>query len=84
MAVGQPTFVTDLSFQNVVDESNFIADGNYAWEWWYHFQVTNIIPVTPAMYCLSRPLGALTNMRVNARIDAYDNDGGLLKANFRF
>ncbi|QNI90354.1 outer membrane porin [Synechococcus sp. ROS8604] len=34
MAVGQPTFVTDVEYRNDFDgNSNFVADGNYAWEW---------------------------------------------------
>ena len=84
MAVGQPTFVTDMSLRNVVNQSGFIADGNYAWEWWYQFQVTDNISVTPAIYYLSRPLGALTNMKINASNGTFNNFGGLLKTTFRF
>ena len=84
MAVGQPTFVTDMSLRNVVNQSDFIADGNYAWEWWYQFQVTDNISVTPAIYYLSRPLGALTNMNINASNGTFNNFGGLLKTTFRF
>merc|ERR1712205_209416 len=62
MAVGQPSFVTNVEYRNDFDEnSNFVADGNYAWEWWYQFQVTDNISVTPAIYYLSRPYGDLTN-----------------------
>ena len=43
-----------------MSESDFVADGNYAWEFWYQFQVTDNISVTPAIYYLSRPLGDLT------------------------
>jgi hypothetical protein len=25
-------------------------DGNYAWEWWYKFQVTDNISVSPALF----------------------------------
>ena len=45
---------------------NFVADGNYAWEWWYQFQVTDNISVTPAIYYLSRPYGDLTNGQAKA------------------
>jgi carbohydrate-selective porin OprB len=44
-----------------MSQVDFVADGNYAWEWWYQFQVTDNISVTPAIYYLSRPYGDLTN-----------------------
>ena len=44
-----------------VSKSDFVADGNYAWEFWYAFQVTDNITVTPAIYYLSRPYGDLTD-----------------------
>ncbi|MCP4790511.1 MAG: carbohydrate porin, partial [Gammaproteobacteria bacterium] len=84
MAVGQPTFVTDVSYRNDVNESDFVADGNYAWEWWYQFQVTDNISVTPAIYYLSRPLGAFTNREINANNATFNNFGGLLKTTFKF
>jgi hypothetical protein len=95
MAVGQPTFVTNVSFRNDFDNnSNFVADGNYAWEWWYQFQVTDNISVTPALYYLSRPYGDLTNgqsdgfgfggNRANNRNNQFNNFGGLLKTTFKF
>ena len=84
MAVGQPTFVTNVSFRNFVNQSDFIADGNFAWEWWYQFQVTDNISVTPAIYYLSRPWGASTNTITNASNGTFDNFGGLLKTTFRF
>ncbi|MFN9644438.1 MAG: iron uptake porin [Cyanobacteriota bacterium] len=67
MAVGQPTFATSLNRGADSSQSTFINDGNYAWEWWYKFQVTDNISVTPALFWLSRPLGALTN--------SYGSDG---------
>jgi len=53
-AVGQPQFVFDVE-----DDSNddFVADGGYAMELWYSFQVTDNIQITPAVYWLSRPAG---------------------------
>ena len=53
-AVGQPQFVFEVE-----DDSNddFVADGGYAMELWYSFQVTDNIQITPAVYWLSRPLG---------------------------
>jgi hypothetical protein len=94
MAVGQPTFVTDVKYRNDFDKrSNFVADGNYAWEWWYQFQVTDNISVTPAIYYLSRPYGDLTNGQGRAfggnrdnkgGSDTFNNFGGLLKTTFKF
>ncbi|MFM9110315.1 MAG: iron uptake porin, partial [Prochlorococcaceae cyanobacterium] len=77
MAFGQPTFITDASR----DKNNrvFSTDGNFAWEWWYKFQVTDNISVTPAIYYLSRPLGGLTGN--NATLN---NFGGLIKTTFKF
>ena len=89
MAVGQPTFVTDVEYRkDFNDNSNFVADGNYAWEWWYQFQVTDNISVTPAIYYLSRPGGDLTNKefagnRGNDK-NTFNNFGGLLKTTFKF
>ena len=53
-AIGQPRFVTKVDRKG---ESDFVADGSYAMELWYKFQVTNKIAVTPAIYWLSRPYG---------------------------
>jgi hypothetical protein len=75
MAVGQPTFVVNSG------DSDFNAnDGNYAWEWWYKFQVTDNISVTPALFYLSAPLGQL--QKVNG--DSFTNFGGLVKTTFKF
>jgi len=93
MAVGQPSFVTSVSYRNDFDnQSDFVADGNYAWEWWYQFQVTDNISVTPALYYLSRPYGDLTNGqqkafggdRKNNSNNQFNNFGGLLKTTFKF
>ena len=93
MAVGQPSFVTSVSYRNDFDnQSDFVADGNYAWEWWYQFQVTDNISVTPAIYYLSRPYGDLTNGqqkafggdRKNNSDNQFNNFGGLLKTTFKF
>jgi hypothetical protein len=77
MAVGQPTFLTKTG------DADFDAnDGQYAWEWWYKFQVTDNISVTPAIYYLSAPLGQA--QRVLAGSDDLNNFGGLLKTTFKF
>jgi hypothetical protein len=75
MAFGQPTFATS----QFKDKPN---DGNYAWEWWYKFQVTDNISVTPAIYYLSAPLGA--EGRAVAGGNALTNFGGLVKTTFKF
>ncbi|WP_413429958.1 iron uptake porin [Synechococcus sp. Cu2B8-bc1011] len=89
MAVGQPTFVTNVDFRSDVPGSDFVADGNYAWEFWYQFQVTDNISVTPAIYYLSRPYGDLTDGSARAfgggrGDDTFNNFGGLLKTTFKF
>jgi hypothetical protein len=85
MAIGQPTFVTSLEYRNNPNKSDFVADGNYAWEWWYQFQVTDNISVTPAIYYLSRPYGELTNGTLSGNRSAkFNNFGGLLKTTFKF
>ena len=89
MAVGQPTFVTNVDYRNDVSNSDFVADGNYAWEFWYQFQVTDNISVTPAIYYLSRPYGDLTDggnraFGGNRGDDTFNNFGGLLKTTFKF
>ncbi|MFL0787695.1 MAG: carbohydrate porin, partial [Prochlorococcus sp.] len=87
-AVGQPTFVTDIEYDDDTDVSDFVADGNYAFELWYKFQVTDNISVTPAIYYLSRPLGELTDgggpTGLGRGDDTFNNFGGLVKTTFRF
>jgi len=84
MAVGQPTFIT--SVQNSIPgdttaNNSTPNDGNYAWEWWYKFQVTDNISVTPAIYYLSAPLGQLQKDDSSKTLS---NFGGLVKTTFRF
>ena len=88
-AVGQPTFVTDVDYDDDVDASDFVADGNYAFEFWYKFQVTDNISVTPAVYYLSRPLGDLTDgggsvFGGGRDDDSFSNFGGLVRTTFKF
>ena len=59
MAVGQPTFLTNSGDDDLLEPN----DGQYAWEWWYKFQVTDNISVTPALYYLSAPYGQLQKRR---------------------
>ena len=76
MAVGQPTFIV-----NSGDADYDANDQGYAWEWWYKFQVTDNISVTPGLYYLSSPLGQLQNDSSN---ETFTNFGGLVKTTFRF
>ncbi len=73
MAVGEPTFATDLKGGDTPH------DGNYVWEWWYKFQVTDNIVVTPAIYYLSRPLGDYTPNK-----KSFNQFGGVLRTTFMF
>ena len=58
-AAGQPQFVTGNKGQGK-DGQKYADDGNYAFELYYDFQVTDNITVTPALFYLSRPFGEKT------------------------
>ena len=73
MAVGQPVFATDLRGGDTP------ADGQFIWEWWYQFQVTDNISVTPALFYMSRPMGELTPDG-----STFQQLGGLIKTTFVF
>jgi hypothetical protein len=77
MAVGQPSFVTSLR------NGQTPQDGNYAWEWWYKFQVTDNISVSPALFYLSNPSSAGTVSGQSASTGA-NVFGGLVVAQFKF
>ena len=65
MAVGQPTFETD-------------GEGaGYAWEFFYKFQVTDNISVTPAITYLAKPFPSQDSDGMNAL-------SGLIKTQFKF
>ena len=75
MAVGQPTFVTDLDTKG--DVSDDVDGAGYAWEFFYKFQVTDNITVTPAIHYLSKPFAAQDSDGLNAL-------SGLVKTTFKF
>lgn len=91
MAFGQPTFVTSSYRGNRAASPGSPSpvkadDAGWAWEWWYNFQVTDNISVTPAIFYLSRPLGQITS---NVGSDWYShktfsNLGAIVKTTFRF
>ena len=73
MAVGQPVFATALQGGETPD------DGNYLWEWWYAFQISDAISVTPALIYFSRPLGQHTPSG-----QSFSQLGGLVMTTFSF
>ena len=73
LAVGQPVFATDLQGK----ESP--ADGQFIWEGWYQFQLSDNISITPAVFYLSRPMGELT-----PGDSSFQQLGGLIKTTFVF
>jgi len=88
MAVGQAPFITKLGGGYWTQDTgvNTPIDSNYVWEWWYKFQVTDNITVTPALYYIQNYDGMygkqnLTNGQYNAADNVF---GGLLKTTFKF
>ena len=91
-AVGQPTFITSLT--GIDGDDIDTNDGNYAFEVYYKFQVTDNIAVTPSLFWLSRPRGALTTPGSSASTVITDPSfsdgddlgtlGGLIQTTFRF
>jgi len=66
-------------YQGFYDSPNGPNDGNFAFEWWYKFQVSNNISITPAIFYLSRPLGQYT-----ANGETNNAFGGLVQTQFKF
>ena len=88
MAVGQAPYMTGNGAGNYSTASgiNGNLDSNYMWEWWYKFQVTDNITVTPAIYWIQNYVGQdgrvnLNNGSYSAATNAF---GGLLKTTFKF
>jgi hypothetical protein len=83
MAVGQPSFVTALR------NGNTPQDGNYAWEWWYKFKVSDQISLTPTLFYLSNPssagnVGTTTNAGVYNGATNANVFGAFVAAQFKF
>ena len=76
MAVGQPNFVTALR------NGQTAQDGNFVWEWWYKFQVTDKISLSPALFYISNPSSAGTT--VGTASTGANVFGGLVMAQFKF
>ncbi len=84
MAVGQAPFVTSTGY-GAVEGPKTPLDSNYMWEWWYKFQVTDNITVTPALYYIQNYEGQNGRVSTNGNMDASNNVfGGLLKTTFKF
>ncbi|AKN60563.1 porin [Synechococcus sp. WH 8020] len=79
-AVGQPNFATALKGGDTP------YDGNYVFELWYNFQVTDNISISPAIFYLSRPEGQDTASFVDG--SGYDGQfnifGGVIQTTFKF
>ena len=75
MAVGQPTFISDIDTKKGADDT--VAGSGYAWEFFYKFQVTDNITVTPAIHYLSKPFAGQDSDGLNAM-------SGLIKTTFKF
>ena len=92
MAVGQAPFMTTNgggSVANGYTTNSGITgnlDSNYMWEWWYKFQVTDNITVTPALFYINNVNGQLGKVNASSgRYNASTNAvGGLLKTTFKF
>jgi hypothetical protein len=69
MGVGQPAFAS-ATRNGTASES-----GVWAWEWWYQWQVTDAISVTPAIFVLNNPGG---------NGDGANQFGALIKTSFQF
>jgi hypothetical protein len=90
MAFGQPTFVTSCgnSCERLLGPGQASPrDGLFAWEWWYKFQVSDHISVTPALFYLSNPYGQINSVlgaQANIHNPSFNNLGMLVKTSFRF
>ena len=69
MGVGQPAFAS-ATRNGAATES-----GVWAWEWWYRWQVSDAISVTPAIFYLNNPGGSEGGR---------DQFGALVKTSFSF
>jgi hypothetical protein len=82
MAFGQQPFITQWT--NACPTTGGVGtcagnDGNWAWEWWYKFQVTDNISVTPGLFYLTKPIGQATVAGTD-----FNAFGALVKTTFKF
>ena len=77
----------NFSYNNVEKCGDGTFDGNYVFEWYYNFQVTDNIAITPSVFYLSRPLGQNTRNLVadgNGYEGQFNVFGGLVQTTFKF
>lgn len=97
MAVGQAPYVTQLGGSAADTPRNITTaatgtgatgadDSNYVWEWWYKFQVSDNITVTPALFYISNLAGQLGRLNQSGGSGPAANNvlGGLVKTTFQF
>jgi len=95
MGVGQAPFVTQVGSAAAGTPraqlaasglANGAFDSNYSWEWWYKFQVTDNISITPAIYYITNYQGQFGYVNTATGGQAAQNNlfGGLLKTTFKF
>jgi len=83
MAVGQGTFVT------ATRNGATPHDGNYAWEWWYKFKMSDAVSITPLLFYLSNPSSAGVSVAGNTNGAAVSSTGAgvfgaVLQTQFKF
>ena len=72
------------------DNPNGPNDGNFAFEWWYRFQVSNNISITPAIFYLSNPSGWYAALNSGSTSNGegswgvFNSFGALIKTTFKF
>ena len=79
IAAGQPTFITDIDTGSKwKGDRDYVSGGGYAWEFFYKFQVTDNITVTPAVHYLSKPFPNQSSDNTTTGLS------GLVKTTFKF
>jgi len=83
MAVGQGTFVT------ATRNGATPHDGNYVWEWWYKFKMSDSISITPLLFYISNPSSAGADVQRARGLNAASVTGssvlgGVLQTQFKF
>lgn len=89
LAVGQPTFITGCGgvCSRLLGQGNDTPrDGQFAWEGWYQWQISDAITITPALFWLSSPYGAIEGSfaRQQHSGNGFQNLGALVKTSFHF
>jgi len=80
MGLGQAPYIA----KNAQPGGGTPNDSNYMWEWWYKFQVTDNISITPAIYYISNYNGQDATSNASGAKTTSNLFGGLLKTTFKF